>query len=82
MRLHAWSEPLPPQAKTVELTAQFFKLIAALMSRSCCARQPGQVHVLIANDSVSSLYPHAEHSLLLANQRAATTTDPPCCAAL
>jgi len=52
-----WLQPEPssPQADTVELTAYFFKLIAAFTSRSCSALQTGQVHCRTASGKASSL---------------------------
>ncbi len=44
LRSRARPAPSPPQADTVELTAMFFKLIAALMSRSCVMPHAAQVH--------------------------------------
>jgi hypothetical protein len=69
-------------ADTVELTASCFRLIAALMSRSCSVVQTRPVHCRIDNGKVSSLWPQHEQVLLEANHLSATITVPPCIAAL
>jgi hypothetical protein len=47
-----------PQAATARPAARMF--LAALISRSCRVRQPGQVQCRVLKESSASRYPHAE----------------------
>ena len=60
----------------------FSRFTAAFTSRSWTTPQDEHVHSRIDSGSSSSFLPHAEHVLLLAKKRSATTTRPPRIAAL
>ena len=61
-----------PQADTVELTAKFFKLMAALISRSCDFPQLRQVQRRRDNGIAAQTALQVEQVLLLGYHRSAT----------